>query len=160
MRSQAGRIPPEVSAVLKHEPERGSGAAQPALLVRLQGKPVRRREEHEPRGESVEFRPTLRPVSGEVRGPRTELCFQGRIRSVHPFRELWTTSRSSWSCTYSVYLIYFNHERIHRWECFTSYSFCKKFFFMCTLLRGACKVCRVRRTVEALVFGSSQGHYH
>lgn len=38
---RAARIPPELSAVLKHEPERRSGAAQPALLVRLEGKTVR-----------------------------------------------------------------------------------------------------------------------
>lgn len=95
---QAGRIPPELSAVLKHEPERRSGAAQPALLVRLEGKTVRGRVEHQPRGESVEFRSTPllvpRPVDWWVRDPRTQLSFQGWICAVQSFREIWTTSRS------------------------------------------------------------------
>lgn len=74
--SRTARDPPELSAVLKHEPERGSGAAQPAILVRFEGKgdlePLGSnfvaagpgRAEHKPRGGSVKLKPTL------VLGPR------------------------------------------------------------------------------------------
>lgn len=87
---KAGSIPPELSAVLKHEPERRSGAAQPALLVRLEGKTRPGKVEHNPRGESVEFGPTL---AGFV---IREASRASRVDSL-PFShsgDIWTTSRS------------------------------------------------------------------
>lgn len=89
---QADQVPPELSAVLKHEPERRSGAAQPALLVRFQGKTVPKplgsnflnaepgRAEHGPRGGSVDLKATLVLVAGSRSRPRGEAC--GAFRGV------------------------------------------------------------------------------
>lgn len=83
---RADRVPPELSAVLKHEPERRSGAAQPALLVRLQGKTVPKplgsnflnaqpgRAEHGPRGGCVDLKATLVLFAGSRSRPRGEAC--------------------------------------------------------------------------------------
>lgn len=135
---QAGGIPPELSAVLKHEPERRSGAAQPALLVRLEGKTVQgewdtNHVEKVWSSDQVCFWFHVRSAGGFlIREPswvfRVETALFSHSGKIGP-------EVGQISSTRLLYLTHFTQGRILSWECFTVFP-SRSFFCACLSQRS------------------------